>query len=44
MRAGVREAEEAAKDEVWAGYRFVTLSDMMLSEQLGVERQEPESE
>ena len=27
MRARVREAEEAAKDEVWAGYRFVALSD-----------------
>ena len=27
MRARVREAEETAKDEVWAGYRFVALSD-----------------
>ena len=27
VQAKVRDAEEAAKDEVWAGYRFVALSD-----------------
>ena len=27
VRARVREAEDAAKDEVWAGYRFVALAD-----------------
>ena len=27
VQAMVREAEEAAKDEVWAGYRFVALAD-----------------
>ena len=27
IQAHVREAEEAAKDEVWAGYRFVALAD-----------------
>ena len=27
VRARVRDAEDAAKDEVWAGYRFVALSD-----------------
>ena len=27
VRARVRDAEEAAKDEVWASYRFVALSD-----------------
>ena len=27
VRTRVREAEEAAKDEVWAGYRFVALAD-----------------
>ncbi len=27
VRAKVKEMEEAAKDEVWAGYRFVALSD-----------------
>ena len=27
LRARVREAEDAAKDEVWAGYRFVALAD-----------------
>jgi hypothetical protein len=27
VRANVRNAEEAAKDEVWSGYRFIVLSD-----------------
>ena len=27
LQAHVRDAEEAAKDEVWAGYRFVALAD-----------------
>jgi len=27
VRAKVKDAEEAARDEVWAGYRFVSLSD-----------------
>ncbi len=27
VKAQVREAQEAAKDEVWAGYRFVALAD-----------------
>jgi len=27
VKARVREAQEAAKDEVWAGYRFVALAD-----------------
>ncbi len=27
LRSKVKEAEEAAKDEVWAGYRFVALAD-----------------
>ena len=27
VRAKVKDAEEAAKDEVWAGYRFVALAD-----------------
>ena len=27
VKARVRDAEEAAKDEVWAGYRFVALGD-----------------
>ena len=27
VRSRVREAQEAAKDEVWAGYRFVALAD-----------------
>ncbi len=27
VRARLREAEDAAKDEVWAGYRFVALAD-----------------
>ena len=27
VRAKVKDAEEAAKDEVWAGYRFVVLAD-----------------
>ena len=31
MQARVKEAEEAAKEEVWAGYRFVALSDVPAS-------------
>ena len=27
VQAKVKDAEEASKDEVWAGYRFVALSD-----------------
>jgi hypothetical protein len=36
MEARVREAEEAAKDEVWAGYRFVVLSDAQQPDRLKV--------
>ena len=36
FQARVREAEEAAKDEVWAGYRFVALGDTQASDGLKV--------
>jgi hypothetical protein len=32
MRAEVQQAEEAAQDEVWAGYRFVVLADAQESD------------
>src|SRR5262249_42778476 len=32
IRAEVEQAEEAAQDEVWAGYRFVVLADAQESE------------
>ena len=31
VQAKVKDAEEAAKDEVWGGYRFVALSDSKIS-------------
>src|SRR5437764_10936721 len=34
LRAAVAEAEEAAQDEVWAGYRFVVLADSQESDGL----------
>ena len=36
VQVRVREAEEAAKEEVWAGYRFVALSDSQSSDGLKV--------
>ena len=36
VQARVREAEEAAKDEVWGGYRFVMLSDAQAADRLKV--------
>ena len=36
VQARVREAEEAAKDEVWGGYRFVMLSDAQAADGLKV--------
>ena len=36
VQARVREAEEAAKDEVWGGYRFVMLSDAQAEDGLKV--------
>ena len=36
VQAKVREAETIAKDEVWAGYRFVTLSDANESDGLRI--------
>ena len=36
VQVRVKEAEEAAKDEVWAGYRFVALGDMQASDGLKV--------
>ena len=36
VQARVREAEEAAKDEVWGGYRFVMLSDTQAADGLKV--------
>ena len=36
LQARVRDAEEAAKDEVWAGYRFVALGDTQASDGLKV--------
>ena len=36
MQARVRDAEEIAKDEVWAGYRFVALRDTQSAEELKV--------
>ena len=36
VQARVREAEEAAKDEVWGGYRFVMLSDTQTADGLKV--------
>ncbi len=36
VQARVREAEEAARDEVWAGYRFVALADNQATDGLKV--------
>ena len=36
VQARVRDAEEVAKDEVWAGYRFVALRDAQSAEELKV--------
>ena len=36
LQAHVRDAEEAAKDEVWAGYRFVALADNREEHQLKI--------
>ena len=36
VQARVRDAEEVAKDEVWAGYRFVALRDTQSAEELKV--------
>ena len=36
VQARVREAEQAAKDEVWAGYRFVALGDVQSADGLKV--------
>ncbi len=36
LQARVRDAEEAAKDEVWVGYRFVALGDTQASDGLKV--------
>ena len=36
VQAKVRDAEEVAKDEVWAGYRFVALGDAQAAEGLKV--------
>ena len=36
MQSRVRDAEEVAKDEVWAGYRFVALGDTQSAEGLKV--------
>ena len=36
VQARVRDAEQAAKDEVWAGYRFVALRDAQLADGLKV--------
>ena len=36
VQARVRDAEEAAKDEVWAGYRFVALRDAQAADGLKV--------
>ena len=36
VQVRVREAEEAAKEEVWAGYRFVALSDAQASDGLRI--------